>query len=457
VATVGLLIVLLLAVMVVQLPWAGDLGIHAATLERLRHDLGSPGDPLVKADIQSPYYSPWMLFLALVAKVTGATTFHVLRLAAAINLVLLVTGIRQFVRTLTTQRSAVPLAICCVTLLYGWELFTWSGFPGLTSLALCIAYPSTFAIGLAFHLWALLRTSLTANWGLVRHLWLGLLLAVLLLSHQFTGVVAVLGLLAILLVWPYYSFFSLLGVGGLEAIHQPLYQNLVPRFGLLTVGVAALVVRFRRDRRDPLVLLFVFGLLMYVAGGLTDKWSYGRILPAVFLSAQVALAVEVAGEAGRLARRVLTPLTVLALLVGCWSQLGTLRYLGSVDSIPVVRDAPAQHEWNGYQWLRGHVHYGDTIMTKDFFALHQSPAYGPYTVAPGYPDFFLKDETQRTQDTAAYFAKGTPRAERLRLLRKYDVKWVVQFRSDGGLPARDPALKRVAKGPNGEVLYRVHR
>ncbi|GAA1891393.1 hypothetical protein [Streptantibioticus ferralitis] len=481
VAAAALLVVVLLALMVVKLPWAGDLGIHAATVERLRHDLGNPGDPLVKADVNSPYYSPWMLFLALVAKVSGATTFHVLHLAAAINLVLLITGIRQFVRTLTTRPAAVPLAILCVTLLYGWELFTWSGFPGATSLALCIAYPSTFALGVAFHLWALLRTALSRDWGWLPYLGLGALLAVVLLSHQFTGVVTVLGLLAILLgarpwpgravwlriaaavalslvivlAWPYYSFFSLLSVGGLEEIHRPLYDHLVSRFGLLSLGIVALALRFRRDRRDPLALFFAFGALVYALGGLTQHWSYGRVLPALFVSAQVALAVELAGESGRRVRRVLVPVTAVALLVGCWSQAGALSYVMSTRSIPVVRSAPTQHEWGGYEWITPYVKYGDVIMTKDYFALRQSPAYGPYTVEPGYPDFFLKDEAQRTKDTKAFFARNTSRDERLRLLRKYDVRWVIQFRSDGGFAPGDPALRAVASGPDGEKLLKV--
>lgn len=478
----ALLAVSLLALMAVRLPWAGDLGIHAATMERLRHDLTSPGDPLVDADVPSPYYSPWMVLLALVAKVTGASTFGVLRLAAVVDLVLLVTGVRRFVRTLTTRRAAVPLAILTVTLLYGWELFTWSGFPGLTSLALCLAYPSTFAMGAMFHLWAWLRQALARDWRLPRYLLLGVLMAVVLLSHQFTGMVTVLGLLAIvlgarpwparrvwtrvgaaialavvvLLVWPYYSFFSLLGVGGLQEIHKPLYEHLLPRFGLVALGVVALAVRFRRDRRDPLVLMFAFGALVYLVGGVTGQYSYGRVLPALFFSAQIALAVEAAGEGGRRVRRYLAPVTAAGLLVGSWSQLGSLHYVFQSTAIPpVARSAPTQREWTDYTWINHWVRYGDVIMTKDYFALRQAPAYGGYTVASGYPDFFLPDQHRRAQDTDRYFAPGTPRAERLALLREYHVRWIIEKHRTGGLSLRDPAVREVATGPRGEILLRV--
>ncbi len=481
--TGALLCVVLLALMAVRLPWAGDLGIHAATLERLRHDLTDPGDPLVDANVASPYYSPWMVALALFGRLTGLSTFGVLHVAAALDLLLLVTGIRRFVRTFSTRPAAVPLAVLTVTLLYGWELFTWSGFPGLTSLALCLAYPSTFAMGAAFHLWALLRDALARDWRLPGYLLLGVLLAVVLLSHQFTGVVTSIGLLAIvvgarpwpssrvllrlgagcalalaiLLAWPYYSFLGLLGVGGLDAVHRPLYAHLVPRFGLLVLGVAALAVRWRRDRRDPLVWMFVFGAAVYALGGVTGHYALGRVLPAVFFSAQIALAVEVADGGRPLVRRVLAPLTAVGLLVGCWAQAGALSYVVRPTAIPSpLRHAPTQRLWSDYSWITSHVRYGDVIMTDDYAPLHQAPAYGGYTVASGYPDFFLPDQAARQRATTRYFAPGTSRSERLALLRAYHVRWVIQPRgASGGLPVTDPAVRQVATGGSHEVLLRV--
>src|ERR1700739_3615988 len=84
------LVVVLLLLVIVRLPWAGDLGMHAATIQRLSHHLWHPGNPLVDADTPSPYYSPWMLVLGAVAKVSGLSVFVVLRFAALVGLTLLV-------------------------------------------------------------------------------------------------------------------------------------------------------------------------------------------------------------------------------------------------------------------------------------------------------------------------------------------------------------------------------
>ncbi|MFC3577947.1 hypothetical protein ACFOZ0_32760 [Streptomyces yaanensis] len=467
---------------IVRLPWNGDLGMHAATVERLRHRLLDPGNPLVDENTPSPYYSPWTVFLGVVARLTGLSVWVVLRIGALISLTLLVTGVWRYVRTLSAHPLAPPLALLCVVLLWGTQVFKWSGFLGLNSLALTVAYPSVFALGLAFHFWALLARTLkgepTGGW--IAFLGLGAMWAVILLSHQFTGVVATLGALAtvvgartgrrvwprlgagvalgvaVLAVWPYYDFFALLRVGGLEAIHRPLYQDLFARYWLLLVGVLALGVRARRDRRDPLVVFFVLGALVFAAGGLTGHYSWGRTLPAALIPAQIAAAVEVAGAARGPLRNVAAGLLAGALAVGAWTQVQTVGYVTGRDALPSVVAAKYRVPWVGYQWLTPWVRYGDVVMAKTLPA-RQIPAYGAYTVAPGYPDFFLPDAGRREAAVRTYFGAGVSRGARVAVLRSYGVRWVVQRPSDGGLAGGDRVLRRVTSGPGGQVLYEVVR
>ncbi|MQY32083.1 hypothetical protein SRB17_00230 [Streptomyces sp. RB17] len=469
------LVVVLLLLVIVRLPWAGDLGMHAATVQRLSHHLLHPGNPLVDADTPSPYYSPWMLVLGLVARLTGLSVFVVLRLAALVGLTLLVTGVWRYVRTLSSHATAPALALLSLLFLWGPLLFNWSGFLGLNSLALTVSYPSVLALGLTFHFWAWLTraTREETAWG--RWLWLGVLWALILLCHQFTGVVASLGALAtviaarpsrpallrlsaalalgmlLLWLWPYYDFFSLFSAGAdLEAIHKPLYEHLAARFGLVLLGVAALVLRFRRDRWDPLVLFFVLGVLVFAAGGLTGHYSWGRALPAALIPAQLAAALE-AVSAGRRAMGRVGWACVLgvALLVGAWTQAGTLGYVTGRAALPSAIAAKYRTPWVGYHWITPWVKYGDVVMARTTPA-RQIPAYGPYTVAPGYPDVFLRDAARREAAVERYFAAGTSASARAGVLREYGVKWVVGSESLAG-----PGLRKVTAGPAGQVLYRV--
>lgn len=487
---VAALVVVLLLLVIVRLPWAGDLGMHAATIQRLSHNLVHPGNPLVDADTPSPYYSPWMLLLGCVAKITGLSVFVVLRIGAVVGLGLLVTGVWRYVRTLSAHRAAPALALLSLVLLWGPVLFNWSGFLGLNSLALTVSYPSVFALGLAFHFWAWLTRALRepepAAWG--RWAALGLLWALVLLCHQFTGVVSSLGALAMVIaarpsravllrlgaalalgvlllgLWPYYDFFSLFSAGAdLEAIHKPLYEHLAGHFGFVLLGVAALVLRFRRDRWDPLVLFFALGALMFAAGGLSGHYSWGRALPAALVPAQLAAALE-AVTAGRRAMGVSPSersrawrrsgwacVLGLALAAGAWTQIGTLGYVTGKSALPSVVADKYDTPWVGYHWIMPWVKYGDVVMARTS-AARQIPAYGPYTVTPGYPDFFLPDEATRDAAVSRYFAAGTSASERQGILREYKVRWVVGSRNLAG-----PGLQKVTTGPAHQVLYRVVR
>ncbi|WP_371243930.1 hypothetical protein [Streptomyces pimonensis] len=472
------LVLVLLALVIVRLPWIGDLGMHAATVQRLRHSPFAPGNPLVDADTPSPYYSPWMLLLGTVARLSGLSVFVVLRLAAAAGLALLVTGVWRYVRTLSAHRAAPALALLSLLLLWGTTPFRWSGFPGLDSLALTVSYPSTFTLGLAFHFWAWLTGALRREAGWSAWLGPGALWAVILLCHQFSGVVATAGAAAtvlaarrpgravwpglgagllvgtgVLWAWPYYDFFALFGAGsGLEAVHRVLYEQPVARFGLALLGVVALVARGRRERRDPLVVFFALGAAVVAAGWLSGHYSWGRALPAVLIPAQLAAALEAVGAGRRRLRAGWTALLAGALLLGGWAQAGTLGYVVPRGVLPAVVEDRYRVPWTGYHWITPWVRYGDVVMAQGRPA-RQIPAYGPYTVAPGYPDFFLPDEERRASATGVYFAEGTPAAVRRGIEREYGVRWVVA----GPGESVDAGLRVVARGPGpqGEVLYAV--
>ncbi|MGW2826058.1 hypothetical protein ACWC24_34445 [Streptomyces sp. NPDC001443] len=470
----------LLVALATRLPWNGDLGVHAAVLERLHTDLLHPGSPMVDAPVASPYYSPWTVLQALFARATGADTFTVLRVAALVNVALLVTGVWRFTRTLSGHTDAPPLALLCLTLLWGPPLFAWSGFLELGSLAITIAYPSTFVIGLSFHFWALLGRAVTGPAGPRVFALLGLLWGVMLLSHQFTGFVATLGgaaLLwtagvgrqlwlrlaigtlvgaALLVAWPYYSIFKLLGDNVLDPWHAPLYEQLPSRLCLALLGAGALWLRWERNRRDPLVAFFLLGVATVAYGGVSGHLSWGRVLPAVLIPAHIACAIAVVeGHWSRSRRKALAGLLAAALAFGAWTQSTALGYVVPHELLPEAVRAKAWPSRSGYAWAMRWVHHGDTVMTPADIA-SQLPAHGAYTVAPAYPDTFLPDSDARWAATNTYFSADASRPDRLSALHRYHAAWVLQWPvGQGGMPPDDPALRLTATGPAGEVLFRV--
>jgi hypothetical protein len=418
-----------------------------------------------------------------VAKVTGWDAFTVLSLAAVAACVLLVTGVYRFVRTLSDHRWAPVLALPLIVLLWGWHLFAWSGWISFTSLTLTVSYPRTFALGITLNLWAWLQHEARAGWRGLPCAGLGLLAAIVLLVHQFTGAIAILGTVAIavsapatrslralrnlalggavmavvLTAWPYYDFWELAADGGdLETIHQPLYHELLPRYGLLLLALPALYARARRTRfLDPLVLTFLVCAALFAAGGLLDRWSWGRVWPGVALSAQLAVAVELTALRPGWPRRAAGAVVGAALAVGLWTQAGVVTY-----AFPQYR--PLAEKWHvqtitpfgDYSWITPYVRYGDVILTRDYYALRMAPAYGASTVAPAYPDFFLPDERQRWRDTQTFFGRHTTAAQGRAILLRYHVSWLIKSAGARRTPKSRFYLP-VATGPRGEQLVRV--
>jgi alpha-1,6-mannosyltransferase len=307
--------------------------------------------------------------------------------------------------------------------------------------------------------------------------WLGLgaLWALILLCHQFTGFVTTLGALAaviaarpprrtgrrlaagaalgllLLWLWPYYDFFALFSVGGdLEGVHRALYEHFTGRYWLALLGVAALAARWRHDRRDPLVVFFLLGALVCAAGFVSGHYAWGRALPAALIPAQLAAALAVV-QGGRRAVRIRWAWALAAAFaVGAWTQAGMLGYVVGRGALPGALAARYTQPWAGYPWITRHVRYGDVVMARDF-AAQLIPAYGAYTVAPGYPEFFLPDTARREKAVQRYYTRATPPSVRADILRTYGVRWVL----DGPEPMRSPGLRPVTHGPDGEVLYAV--
>jgi hypothetical protein len=460
----------------VRQPWSGDLGVHAATVERLRLSLTHPGNPLVDADTPSPYYSPYTVALAVIARLTGLAPVTVLWIAGPVVVAVLLWGLHAFVRRLSDRPLAPTLALVFVLLLWGVKNRVWSGFVSLWALPLVMAFPSTLALGLTLLLWAGLARALDGPVGWSRCLGLGVLGAAVALVHPFTALTATLGVLALVAprirgrplvgwlplgvaaveaavlvaLWPYWSFLALLRASGeLDAIHRSLYDRPWLYYGLAAVALPALWLRWRRDRLDPLVLLFVSAAVVVAIGGLTGRYALGRAWPAVLLSAQVALAVELSGPVPRAVRRVWVPVTVLACAAGLAVQAGNLLYLApsSVLTPQVRRAAHMYVAWPDYSWLSRYVRPGDVVLTPDdYFAIRTVPAYGGRTVTPAWPDPFLPDEAQRDRDLAAMRDPATDPLRRDALLARYHVRWVLNVSGVATGPL-------VATGPQGQRLY----
>ncbi|QNP72379.1 hypothetical protein IAG44_25130 [Streptomyces roseirectus] len=472
-----------------RVPPCCDAGQHAAVIERLRANLLEPRHPT--ADLPgagSPYYSPYALTQAVFARLTGLTGWEVLRLAAPVNLLVLLTGIGRLVRVLTARPWAPVLALAALTLLWGTERAWWSGYLGLMSMTGTLPYPSAFAAGLTFWAWALTGARARdvrrvrfvgprGTRGFTGYAVLGALYGVILLVHPITAVAAFLGgaafvlgwergplagalarwatalcaAVAVAAVWPYFDVFALAGDTGVDGMHKRLYRDLWGHFWLALLGLPALWARARRSARDPLVLLFVLECAVVAYGWVSGHYTYGRVLGLTLVPLQFALAVALAAPrpwgAGR---RVLAGCAAVAACLGLWTVQAGAVVPRALDPVGFAQPP----DWPSYDWAARHIRPGEVVITDGYHAVHAIAGYGANLAAPAWPDAALDARAReaRLADVRAYLAPSSGLAERAALGRRYRVRWLLLTRWH---PVPEEAVVVAWSRRTGEVLARV--
>jgi hypothetical protein len=458
-------------------PIASDFGQHASAVQRVKDDWLHPANPLLREPgTGSPYFSPYVVALGLLAKATGAAGWQVVRCCGPVNLAVLVTGVGAYARTLSSRRAAPVYALMTFTLLWGVRGKEWSGFCAVWSLTRGASYPSCFAVGLTFLLWAWTDRLARRSGGWAAFAGLGLLAGVLLLIHPITALAAAAGTaavvagrqrawrrpvaghwalscctaLAIAALWPYFDVFALAGDPTVDSVHRRLYTHPWQWYGLALVGLPPLLLRARRHRLDPLVLMFAADLLLVAYGWVGGHYTYGRVFALLLVPPQFALAVELARIQSW------TPLRALPALAAAGALcLGTAAQIGAV--VPERYLPPGIHHplrWASYAWVAERVPVGGVVLTDGSFPTHVLPAYGVFLVAPTWPDPSTPaaERERRAAAVRTYLDPGTPAAERARIVRRYGVGWLLLSAGQ-----RVPAEGRlVAVGlRSGERLVRV--
>lgn len=491
-AIVGVWAVLL----VWQHRWGQDIRLHYATLYALERDPLHPGDPMVGGPSAGPYFSPYMLLLAFIAK-AGLSATAVFGLAALVNTGLFLWGFRRFVGHISPRPAAASLGLIFTLLLWGWSSYGWSGFLDLRSVSAELPYPAMLGLALMFFVWdALLRYRASADRKAL--VLLAVLAALLVLIHPFTAVNTAIGataiclahpqswqrrqviglvvagavVLALVLAWPYSDLTSLFkGSAEFSRIHRPLMRGAASRYSLALIGLPALLLGLRRPLGRELLLLFLggAGLVAYARYG--HSYAYARALPIYGLPLQLALARHLAEplsrrtsapapasapaevafahasatgsngpalpeegpkgpadppETGRTPRLVYAVATAAVAAVACLGALaGVLPVIpGKTDlGTPQWRipDGVPDEKW---QFLTAHLRQGDVVMTTPTSGGIVN-RFGMYSVAPAWPDPFIRDEAARRDAATRFFAPATSPAVRLQIADNYHARCLI--------------------------------
>lgn len=423
-----------------------DYWEHVAVVRELATHPWQPRHPILDLIAAHAFESPYALVWALVSRLGGMSATATLTLAGVANLALFFGGLRALLRRTSKAPSAAALlALPLILFWWGRDPWLWSGFFHLEALLATASYPSTFAAALVLWSAALASSGALGASSLAS---IAVLSALAWTAHPVTGVVLAMSVAvgsfsaargssreilrsvaaasvvaaagcALACLWPYFSLFDLLtspanvvfDEGGSAALYVAVPQRIWPILLLAPLVIA----RLHRDRRDALALLALGASLLY-ALSIGTREGLGRTISWAAVYVQLAAAE-----------------TLAAAIVARWPQRSTLP-AGAIVAVTlaaawtqadaIAKALPGHAVDVGQGVLTGTIEDGDVVL-GDLETIAPVPGHGGRVVAWRAPLYWIADHDERRRDVATFLADGTSTEERRRILRQWNVEWIL--------------------------------
>jgi hypothetical protein len=433
----------------------GDFWEHAAIASSLTTNLAIRDHPFFELVASHAFLSPYALLIACVAFVFDLSPINALASVGPVNFCLLALGLYFFIATLEKgfAVSATTYALLAFLFLWGSHPWGYSGFFHYRVIADVLPYPSTFAL-------ALTLIALSLNAYKAQHnsyLWkpiVFLLFWLVLLTHPLTAIFFACGLIAqlwcvpkrqalreVLLnaafgllavgaatLWPYYSIIDL--VSGAGDVYHPenksMYVDVLSRIWptLVALPFAAWALKDRRGQSILLIILMLAGVYLY--GGMTEKYSYGRVISIIMILLQILIAIglarlEVSATARLPAFRFIVPTVLFGSLLYFsmpWLIATSTRALTVANSIRLGRPISNQHSYKDLLFLAQQVG-ARSVVLSDINTSWIVPSIRGKVVGALHPQAFVPDQKQRFDDVNTFFGTKATVEQQLAIAKKY--------------------------------------
>lgn len=479
----SLLLFTLMTISISRQFWVGDFWEHSAVINEIAFDPINPKHSLLAVDAPHALFSPYAVFWGLFSRITQIGPIKTLSIAGVLNLILLLLGLYLFIAALF-PKDRVGIAfysLLLILLLWGSAVWNYSGFFHLRVLGYVLPYPSTFCLGLAFIILAVNQKRILDNkpafWALIL-----LLSLVVLLTHQFTFIFLAVGVIAMGIckkdrlrlellqicsffiflfllasLWPYYPFLKL--VFGAAAVYdntqKSMYQYLLLRLWPVLIGIPLLIIDYRSNWRQPLLIMFGSLVAIYIAGYIFAAFSYGRVIAFLVMIIDFTIAkylVKLESKPPQKFSRLRHwPLVFSASFTVLLLALAyTAFVLPALDRTTVNE----QKSYEPYYFLYNYTKHYDVILANPGSSKSNPiPTFSGKLVGL-YNDLpFIPDLSERVSDAAHFFAVDAAQGEREEVIRKYGVQFVLLE----NLQTPDGKNLAAAIKSLGKVVYRNNR
>jgi alpha-1,6-mannosyltransferase len=461
----------------------GDFWEHSAVINELATNPLHPRNALLPLDAPHAFYSPYTLAWGLFSHLTHLNAIETLAIAGLCNLILFLTGLYLFVSaiTLINREGVAYYSLLLILLLWGTSAWNYSGFFHLRVLGYVLPYPSTFSMGLSFFILAIHKRRIEDN----RYIWwipVLLLSVIVLLSHPFTFIFLVAGIIAISLgtrrsllselfqvgcllivtlllgmLWPYYPLLKLMLDESTvyNASNMGMYENVLMRIWPALIGVPLLFMNFHEDWRQPLPWMFGILVTIYIIGWVFKAYSYGREISNILFILDIAIAIYLVKLESRIpldgSNILYKPLifsTVLTLLLILLTYQPFIR--------PALeRSIIAKREsYEKYYFLSKTTdHYDPILADPDEDGTIKVPTFGGKLVGVSRPLAFVPDAQERLSAVDLFFSDSARLEDRLDVIRRFHVEYILLEKSKtSGWGKLKVSIKQL-----GKVVYQNRR
>ncbi len=433
--------------------WTGDFWEHSAVVRELSTHVIHPHHPLLKVEETHPFFSPYLVLLGVVAHQFSLRAIEILPIAGLLNLVLLLMGFSRFVGSLSRDRRDAVCFYALLLTLFLWPMdaWEWSGFVHFQVLGSVLPYPSTFALAMTLFIFVLYGQGLP-SFRKGQIFAAGLLTVVVLLTHPTTGLIAVIGILAIsfhhfrqqgkgpilvgvglltasgilALFWPYYSFMGLLWANNPEfhSVSYTLYRDayvIWPTLVLLPFATLVFISRVKQNGLDFLGLMICGSVVIYLGGWVTGQYGVGRLISWIVIVVHILTGIWLAqNEVNRQA------------LYRPFALIGVLVLMGFVavnsDNYSTLNRAylglqGSRHSYAEFERVGGMIDQ-DAVVLADPEQSWMMPTFGGKVIASSHPLYWIEDHTRRREDLERFFSEDAELSERRDIIQRYTVDYI---------------------------------
>jgi hypothetical protein len=475
-SAVGLLLFLLSiqVLFIINQPWVADYWEHLAVVQELYRNLLNPAHPIIPAHLPHAFFSPYSVGITMIGRLLTISPEMIANAAGICNLLLFVYAVWVLTKLVVRhENKAKSFVILLLMILFFWGILPpyYSSFYHFISMPFVSSYPATFAFSLSVVSAFLFKQAFFESGGFWRTLMLALVCIVLnyivLITHPLTfffcftiylfvffqrrtqqhtvrlsgkrnrlffatGIAALALPICFLPLWPYYSFFDLLGnASSTNRFHLDssiLYQGLIRSYFPFILPVGFLMYDIAKKSRYAYTIGCIMALLLaiYVFGFLNESYGYGRVISFMAIWMQVWLTDKILNiDATRIKHMVAAatmilacPFFVFSLKVIVVTALTTHSDYLKEETDPhfakISSQAVITHR---LFFIKRYVKSGELVICNPVFSRYV-PGLGGKAAFNPYADYWIPDNTDRLTEVQLFFGTGDS-VMRKNILEKY--------------------------------------